>query len=162
MMRIVTGLFDEHRTVDLVVEHLVQEFGIPRERVQVHAMEPSSGEEARSTQDCDQETSLPDLGLPQEAVQVYGEGMRHGGILLATWVDDAWVDRALATYGEYGATSPKAYEMREPGAADDWEQRVRVRAYHLWEQEGRPEGRALEFWDRACAAEDAPGQSARR
>jgi hypothetical protein len=35
MTRIVTGLFDKRREVDLVVEHLVQEFDIPREQVQV-------------------------------------------------------------------------------------------------------------------------------
>ncbi|MBV8094631.1 MAG: DUF2934 domain-containing protein [Acetobacteraceae bacterium] len=29
------------------------------------------------------------------------------------------------------------------------EQRIRERAYHLWEQEGRPEGRETEFWERA-------------
>ncbi|MBN8908517.1 MAG: DUF2934 domain-containing protein [Rhodospirillales bacterium] len=29
------------------------------------------------------------------------------------------------------------------------EQRVRERAYHLWESEGRPHGRDLEFWERA-------------
>jgi hypothetical protein len=28
-------------------------------------------------------------------------------------------------------------------------ERIRVRAYHLWEQEGRPEGRADAHWDQA-------------
>ena len=27
-----------------------------------------------------------------------------------------------------------------------WEQKVRERAYALWEREGRPHGRAEEFW----------------
>ena len=31
----------------------------------------------------------------------------------------------------------------------DHEQRIRERAYHLWEKEGRPEGRDHEFWERA-------------
>ena len=31
--------------------------------------------------------------------------------------------------------------------------RVRVRAYHLWEAEGRPEGREGEFWARALQFE---------
>ena len=38
------------------------------------------------------------------------------------------------------------------------EERVRLRAYKLWEQAGRPEGRSEEFWERARAeveAEDA-------
>lgn len=83
MTRIVTGLFDGHRSVDLVVEHLVQEFDVPRERVQVHATDPASGEEARSTQDDDQELSLPELGLPEATAQAYAERMRSGGVLLA-------------------------------------------------------------------------------
>jgi hypothetical protein len=29
------------------------------------------------------------------------------------------------------------------------EARIRERAYHLWEEEGRPEGRDAEFWERA-------------
>ena len=39
------------------------------------------------------------------------------------------------------------------------EERVRERAYFLWEREGRPEGRAEEYWRRAAeleAAEAAP------
>jgi hypothetical protein len=31
------------------------------------------------------------------------------------------------------------------------EQSVRDKAYHLWEQHGRPSGRDLEFWNRAAA-----------
>lgn len=30
------------------------------------------------------------------------------------------------------------------------EQRVRRRAYILWERAGRPEGRSDEFWEKAC------------
>lgn len=40
------------------------------------------------------------------------------------------------------------------------ERRIRERAYHLWEQEGRPHGRDREFWERArelIAIEDNPG-----
>jgi hypothetical protein len=33
------------------------------------------------------------------------------------------------------------------------EDKVRVRAYHLWEAEGRPEGREGEFWVRALQLE---------
>ncbi len=39
------------------------------------------------------------------------------------------------------------------------EQRIRERAHSLWEADGRPEGRADEYWERAralIAAEDDP------
>jgi len=29
------------------------------------------------------------------------------------------------------------------------QQRIRERAYHLWESEGRPEGRDADYWERA-------------
>lgn len=43
-------------------------------------------------------------------------------------------------------------------AAPDKEQRIHDRAYELWEREGKPDGRDVEFWQKAVteiAAEDA-------
>lgn len=40
------------------------------------------------------------------------------------------------------------------------EEKVRVRAYHLWEAEGRPEGRENEFWVRALQLEQQEQESA--
>ena len=40
------------------------------------------------------------------------------------------------------------------------EERIRVRAYHLWEADGRPHGRETEFWERArelVGMEDSAG-----
>jgi hypothetical protein len=160
MTRVVTGLFDRRRSVDTVVEHLVQEFGVPRERIQVHAADPASGDETRSPQDDDQDAALPELGLPETVAKVYGDGMRQGAVLLLAWMDDQHIDRALATYREYGATHPEAHEAGNVDETDDPEQATRVRAYHLWEQEGRPEGRELEFWLKARATEgDTAGRA---
>lgn len=36
---------------------------------------------------------------------------------------------------------------------EDLAQRVRLRAYYLWEAEGRPHGRDQEYWHRALAEE---------
>ena len=36
----------------------------------------------------------------------------------------------------------------------DRENRIRERAYHLWEADGRPEGREQEYWERAEAMVD--------
>jgi hypothetical protein len=35
----------------------------------------------------------------------------------------------------------------------DGEHAIRLRAYFIWEREGRPEGRALHHWNSACAEE---------
>ena len=61
MTRIVAGLFESHRVADLVVEHLVQEYGVPRECVRVHGQDAAGAGEARSPQDNDQAASLSDL-----------------------------------------------------------------------------------------------------
>jgi hypothetical protein len=40
------------------------------------------------------------------------------------------------------------------------DERIRERAYHLWEQEGRPHGRDVEYWERArelVAMEESAG-----
>jgi hypothetical protein len=39
--------------------------------------------------------------------------------------------------------------MATPTEPKRWDERVRLRAYYLWEAEGRPLGRNDEFWDRA-------------
>ena len=43
----------------------------------------------------------------------------------------------------------KAAKSAASGAPEESEERVRQRAYALWEMEGRPEGRADEYWHRA-------------
>jgi hypothetical protein len=93
MTRTVAGLFDSHRTADLVVEHLVQEYGVSRERVRVFALDAAGGVEARSSQDSDQRASLHNLGLPEENLRAYAEGLRRGGILVAARVDESRVGR---------------------------------------------------------------------
>jgi hypothetical protein len=37
------------------------------------------------------------------------------------------------------------------------EERIRERAYHLWEQDGAPEGHADEYWDKARRQVEAEG-----
>jgi len=39
--------------------------------------------------------------------------------------------------------------MQNHPPEDDRQQRIQERAHQLWIQEGRPEGRALEHWDKA-------------
>jgi DUF2934 family protein len=46
--------------------------------------------------------------------------------------------------------TPARTYNRNPLAIDpDREQRVRERAYHLWETEGKPHGRDVDYWERA-------------
>ncbi|MBX6373393.1 MAG: hypothetical protein IRZ13_04050 [Acetobacteraceae bacterium] len=107
MVRTVAGLFGSRREADLLVEHLVQEYGLRRDRIRVFAHSADDAAEARSPQDSDQDASLRDLGLPEEETRAYTDGMRRGGIVVATQVelDDKRVGRMLRTYREYGAAN---------------------------------------------------------
>jgi Protein of unknown function (DUF2934) len=53
---------------------------------------------------------------------------------------------------------PSSTELLSPESEDDAERRTRERAYFLWEQEGRPEGRAEAHWD-AARQEEAAGET---
>jgi hypothetical protein len=110
MARTVAGLFDNHRTADLVVEHLVQEYGVPRERVRVLVLDAADAAEARSPQDSDQGATLHDLGLPKENLRAYAEGLQRGGILVAAQVEEGRVGRVVDAYKEYGANDAQAHE----------------------------------------------------
>jgi hypothetical protein len=112
MTHTVAGVFDRRRSADLVVEHLVQEYGIPRERVRVFGAGEGGAAEARSPQDSDQEASLADLGLPEERVRAYAEGIGRGKIVVAAQVEGDQVERALASYAEYGGADVESCEAK--------------------------------------------------
>ena len=44
---------------------------------------------------------------------------------------------------------PSEKQLVEHIANAEREQRIRERAYHLWEADGSPEGKADEYWHRA-------------
>jgi hypothetical protein len=44
-------------------------------------------------------------------------------------------------------------------SAAELEQRIRERAHHLWELEGRQEGKAEEYWNRAVQQIQSDAQS---
>src|SRR5205085_746950 len=56
-----------------------------------------------------------------------------------------------------GAEPPGGNAMSDTDA--EWEQRIRERAYFLWQAEGCPEGRGIEFWVRARALESEAARS---
>jgi hypothetical protein len=74
--------------------------------------------------------------------------------------DEAAVRVLAAAAAERGRAAGPATEARRggwregtPETRHDPERRVRERAYFLWKREGRPEGRAEEFWVRASREE---------
>jgi hypothetical protein len=103
MTRIIAGLFESHRVADLAVEHLVQEYGVPRECVRVHGQDASGAGEARSPQDDDQAASLSDLGLPEDKLRVYADSIDRGQVVVAAQVAEGRLERVLSAYRDYRA-----------------------------------------------------------
>ena len=56
-------------------------------------------------------------------------------------------------------TQVRSSTRPHPATAPEREQRIRERAYLLWEADGGPHGRDVEYWERACeliSVEEAP------
>jgi len=47
-------------------------------------------------------------------------------------------------------TSARTATRKSPTITPDRERRIRERAYHLWEADGKPHGRDVTYWERAC------------
>lgn len=113
-MRIITGLFDSRAEAERVVEALVQEYGVDRDRVQVHAagadnvtagtMEPRSEEHHGFL------ASLRDLFLPDPDRVTYAEGIRRGGIMVVAQVPDEQADKVVDAFERNGAVDLDARE----------------------------------------------------
>jgi hypothetical protein len=68
--------------------------------------------------------------------------------------------RAAVEYAweELRRTTETAISIFQEGRrAPNRDEEIRLIAYHLWEQEGRPEGRQVEHWDKAEANLAGPG-----
>jgi hypothetical protein len=105
MTRIVAGLFDNRGDAERTIEHLIQEFGVDPNAVEVHGAGRQVGRR-----------SLADLSLPREDESAYREGVRRGGIVVAARVEEAVADRAMDVFEEYGAADLDAREADWRGA----------------------------------------------
>ena len=54
-----------------------------------------------------------------------------------------------------GNSGSSVEQASDPETSAD--HRIRMRAYHLWEESGRPQGQDLEFWERARELEGIAG-----
>jgi hypothetical protein len=67
--------------------------------------------------------------------------------------------RVNKTEGDVMANEPDFKSEHESDSAD-LERRIRERAYQLWDLEGRQEGRAEEYWNRAAEQIESDTRSA--
>jgi len=94
MPRTIIGYFDTRRDAEMAVEHLVQDHGLDRNRVQAMA----EGEENSSG-------TVVSGADAAEAVQgETPEGVREGRIVVRAEVGDDLVEAALASFRECNAT----------------------------------------------------------
>jgi hypothetical protein len=103
MTRFVVGLFEVRADAERAVEHLIQGLGVEPAAVAVHAPKRVAGGRGPVG-------SLTDLSLPPEDHAVYEEGVRRGGVVVSTRVEEALADRAMDVLEEYGAADLDARE----------------------------------------------------
>jgi len=120
-MRIITGLFDSRAEAERAVEALVQQYGIDRDLVQVHAAgadNVSAGTmEQRSEDHHGFLASLRDLFLPDPDRATYAEGIRRGGIMVVAQMPDEKADSAMDAFERNGAVDldTREAEWRKEG-----------------------------------------------
>jgi hypothetical protein len=109
--RTITGSFNTRREAEMAVEHLVQEYKLDRTRVQVRpageentAGVVASGADAAERHRGSGAPGDPpgDVVLPEDQRAKAG-GIGKGAILVSAEVDEAMLDRARASFEEYGA-----------------------------------------------------------
>lgn len=109
--RTITGSFNTRREAEMAVEHLVQEYNLDRSRVHVRPAgeENTSGEVASGADAAERHrgSGAPgdppgDVVLPEDQRAQAG-GVGKGAILVSAEVDEGSLDRARASFEEYGA-----------------------------------------------------------
>ncbi len=107
----ITGTFNTRREAEMAVEHLVQDYGLDRSLVQVGPAgeENTSGTVASGADAAERHrgTGAPgdpvgDVILPEDQRAEAG-GIGKGAILVSAEVDEDKLDRARASFEEYGA-----------------------------------------------------------
>jgi hypothetical protein len=109
--RTITGSFDTRREAEMAVEHLVQDYGLDRSRVHVRPAgeDNTSGNVASGADAAERHRGsgapgdpVGDVVLP-EGQRAQAGGVGKGSILVSAEVDESMLDRARASFKEYGA-----------------------------------------------------------
>jgi hypothetical protein len=119
-MRTLTALFDSRAEAERTVEMLVQQYGLSRDRVQVHAAgrdNVTAGTMDRRSEDHHGFLASRELGLPEEQRAAYAEGLRRGGILVAVQAEEDQVERVFDTFRRHDTVdvAARSQEWRREG-----------------------------------------------
>ena len=103
----ITGLFQTRREAELAVEHMVQDYGLDRSRVEVRAAgeENTSGTKASGADAAIRHrgSDTPgDIVLPEGEREAHADSARNGGILVSAEVEEADLDRMRTALQDFG------------------------------------------------------------
>jgi hypothetical protein len=107
----ITGSFNTRREAEMAVEHLVQDYGLDRSSVHVRPAgeENTSGTVASGADAAERHRGTGAPGDPigdkilPEGQHAEAGGIGKGAILVSAEVDEDKLDRARASFEEYGA-----------------------------------------------------------
>ncbi|WP_206664522.1 YsnF/AvaK domain-containing protein, partial [Dankookia rubra] len=106
VMRTITGLFDSRPEAERAVQSIIQEHGLGRDRVQIHA----ASDAGRDTAQHGVPASLRTLPIPEQDRVLYQEGIRRGGVLVSAEVAEAMVWPVGEALERHGAVDLDARE----------------------------------------------------
>jgi hypothetical protein len=106
-----TGSFNTRREAEMAVEHLVQDYGLDRSLVDVRPAgeENTSGNVASGADAAERHRGSGAPGDPvgdvimPEGQHAEAGGIGKGAILVSAEVDESMIERARASFKEYGA-----------------------------------------------------------
>ncbi|HWL81025.1 MAG TPA: hypothetical protein VNR89_08730 [Roseomonas sp.] len=112
MTCILIGLFDRGTDADRAVASLLRVVGNDLQAVELY--DTQSGPDAAGSGKA--AVALGRLGLPTEDDLLFQEGVRQGGVVLAAWMADRHVERALGVFETCGATD---LDRRQAASANE-------------------------------------------
>ncbi|MDJ0390113.1 hypothetical protein QMO56_18545 [Roseomonas sp. E05] len=112
MTCILIGLFDRSGDADQAVASLVRAAGNDLQAVELYDAKPGP----EPTELGKVSVALARLGLPAEDDILLREGIRRGGIVLAAWMAESHVERALAVFEACGAVDLDDREAAQDSA----------------------------------------------
>lgn len=112
-MRTLTALFDSRAEAERTVEMLVQQYGISRDRVQIHAAgrdNATAGTMDRRSEDHHGFVASREAGAAEGHGATGAEGSRRGGIMVSVQAEEGQTEAVLDTFRRHGTMATEAPE----------------------------------------------------
>ncbi len=109
-MRTLTALFDSRAEAERTVEMLVQQHGISRDRVQIHAAGRDNATAGTMDRRSEDHHGFVASGSAGGHGATGAEGSRRGGIMVSVQAEEGQMEAVLDTFRRHGTVATEAPE----------------------------------------------------